>query len=101
MTVFKNKKNSYLTIGIPKKLVNLVAEASFSEKFRRKIMKFVQLRDIWINLSQIKYIRMTRIGVDIHFSSENRYEKISIFKHEGKILMGTLKKFIVNPGAND
>ena len=63
-------------------------------------MKFIQLHDMWINLSQIKYIRMTRIGVDIHFSSENRYEKISIFEDEGKILMETLKPFIVNSGAN-
>ncbi|UCE04455.1 MAG: hypothetical protein JSW07_12570 [bacterium] len=63
-------------------------------------MKFIQLSDMWINLPQIKYIRITRIGVEIHFSAENRYEKITILDDDGKILMETLKPFIINSSAN-
>ena len=63
-------------------------------------MKFIKLWDTWINLSQIKFIRVTRGGVNIHFSAENITDKISISEDEGKILMEALNNFSVNFDAS-
>ena len=64
-------------------------------------MKFIELWDTWINLSQIKYVRVTSVGVNIHFSAENITDKISISGDEGKILLEALNNFSVNFDAGD
>jgi hypothetical protein len=57
------------------------------KKAKEVKMRFYELCKEWIDLTQIKYVKETAIGVQLHFSTVNPEKYVSILGKHANVLL--------------